>query len=76
MQVHGVVVREQELDEAERIALARRLPDADDAVLARHLVAAPGRVAGVPGEAGQDLVLQDRGRDVPGRVHHRAVEKA
>ncbi|VUD71412.1 hypothetical protein MET9862_01994 [Methylobacterium symbioticum] len=59
-------VGEHELDEAERILLARRLAQGDLSAAAHHLVAAPG-LAAIGGDLGQHR-LQDRGRHVPGWV--------
>ncbi|MEE7470041.1 hypothetical protein MOF8_26965 [Methylobacterium oryzae] len=74
VQVDRVLVREHELDEAEGVALPRGLTQRDVAAAADHLVAAPG-LAAVAGELRRHR-LQDRGRDVPGRVDDRVFHRA
>src|SRR3954454_10748987 len=72
VQVDGVLIREHELDEAERVALARRLAHRDAAVAGPHdLIAARGGV----GRVGVELVLEDRRRHVPGRVDDRVLHR-
>src|SRR3954453_21790942 len=76
VQVDGVLVREHELNEAERVTLARRLPNGDLAVAPYHLVAALRGVKRIGRETRQELVLEDRGRYVPGWIHDRVFHHA
>ena len=60
VQIDGMFVGEHEFDEAQRVALARRLADADDPVIpADHLIAVAFGIIGIGGDFGQKFFFQD-----------------
>ena len=67
MQINRMLVREHEFDKTQRIALARRLPDADNTLvfIADDLIAMALGIVGISRQFREKFVLQNRGGNPP-----------